>query len=149
MGSVCRWKQAKDTRMLRSIMAAPTLASLPSELQSSIVSWVLRPDHLANICLVSKQFYDVAMPMLYRDMTFNVDHWEQEHLDRFLCFGHRGHNFIRCLDIDSDEIQSENVALKIAKDALQVMPRNSLRSFRYVPTQVQRSNSGSLNEYTD
>ena len=76
------------------------------------------------------------MPILYQSMFLNVDHWKQDHLDHFLKHGHRGHSYVRSLDIDSDELSTEEVALKVAKDALLVLPRNRLYSFRYVGTIV-------------
>ena len=107
-----------------------TLLDLPAEIQSAIVSWVLRPKDIARLCLVSKQLYDVSIPGLYHSMDFDVDRWKKERLERFLCRGHRGHQHIRILDIDSDELESEPDARKLAKDLLEVLPRNCLTSFR-------------------
>ena len=111
---------------------AARVFDLPSELQTAIISWIFRPNDIASVCLVSKQLYDIAMPLLYHSIFLNVDHWTKQQLDRFLAQGHSGHKYVRALDIDSDDLDTEVVALKVAKDALQVLPRNCLQSFRSV-----------------
>ena len=108
------------------------LLDLPSELQSAIISWLLRKADLISLCLVSKQLYHVTMPILYHSVSLNVDHWQKRNMDRFLTHGHQGHLYIRSLDIDSDKRVLEVVARKAAKDALTILPRDCLRSFRYV-----------------
>lgn len=104
--------------------------NLPPELQTAIITCLLRPEHLAQVCLVSRQFRRIALPLLYRDFSINVSEWTNTQLERFLARGHSGHRHIRSLDIDSEDIEGEDLALKAAKDVLQVLPRNSLRSFR-------------------
>jgi hypothetical protein len=108
-----------------------TFLDLPPEVQTAVVSWVLRPCDIAQVCLVSRQFHDVAMPSLYHSMYFNVDRWKREHLDRFLTRGHCGNGYVRSLDVDSDDLEGEARACKLAKDILQMLPRNCLTSFRY------------------
>lgn len=107
-----------------------TLLDLPPEIQTGIASWVLRPKDIARLCLVSRQLYDVSMPGLYHSMYLNVDRWKKQNLERFLCRGHRGHQHVRTLDVDSDELSSEPGARKLAKDILEILPRNCLTSFR-------------------
>ena len=109
-----------------------TFLDLPPEVQTAVVSWVLRPSDIAQLCLVSRQFHDVAMPPLYHSMYFNVDRWKPEHLEQFLTRGHGGHQYVRSLDVDSEHLEGEESARKLAKDVLQVLPRNCLTSFRYV-----------------
>jgi hypothetical protein len=108
-----------------------TFLDLPPEVQSSVVSWVLYPRHIANVCLVSRQLRDVSLPFLYHTMYLNVDRWKAVHLRKFVERGHRGHRYVRTLDVDSDNLKMEPDALKLAKDILQVLPRNSLTSFRF------------------
>lgn len=105
--------------------------SLPAELQTAIIDCILRPEHLAQVCLVSKQLHRIALPMLYKDFSINVSEWSEEELERFLVRGHAGHPHIRSLEVDSEDLNGEEKALKVAKDALQVLPKNSLRSIRY------------------
>jgi len=112
-------------------MTTSRLLSLPPELQTAITSWLFRPSHVAQICLVCKQLRSIAMPQLYRDFAINVDEWSQDEIDRFVTRGHAGHRLIRSLDVDSSNLDTEDVAMKVAKDLLQVLPRNLLRSFRY------------------
>ncbi|KAK5172589.1 uncharacterized protein LTR77_002709 [Saxophila tyrrhenica] len=107
-----------------------TLLNLPPELQAAIFSWLFRPADLARVCLVSKQLFDVVTPQLYHSLYLNVDRWSREHLESVLTRGHRGHAYIRNLDIDSVELKSERRALKVAKDALQMIPRGQLQAFR-------------------
>lgn len=38
---------------------------LPQELLPLIISHIVKPQHLANLCLVNKQFYDFSIPLLY------------------------------------------------------------------------------------
>lgn len=38
---------------------------LPVELLSPVLSYVLNPNQLSNICRVDKYFYDAAIPKLY------------------------------------------------------------------------------------
>ena len=111
-------------------MAASSFAQLPTELQTLIITSLLRPTDVSNVCLVSKDFCAVAVPLLYHSITINVDRWNLDVLKRFLQYGHLGHMYVRSLDIDSDELSTEDLALKTAKDALQVLPRDCLRSFR-------------------
>jgi hypothetical protein len=103
---------------------------LPNEIQTQIVAWLLRSADLAKVCLVSRQLYDVAMPMLYHSIYLNVDRWSAEHLRRVLTPQHPGLKHIRALDVDSIQLKSEKLALKVAKDALQVLPRDRLQCFR-------------------
>ena len=42
---------------------------LPVELLSPILSYVLKPNHLSNVCRVSRDFYDAAIPKLYLKVT--------------------------------------------------------------------------------
>ena len=109
---------------------ARKLLDLPPEIQTAIVSWVLRPSDTASLCLVSRQLYDVSMPGLYHSMYLNVDRWKKEELQRFVARGHPGHRHIRALDVDSDELDTEGNARKLAKDVLQMLPRDCLTSFR-------------------
>lgn len=111
-------------------MAASRFAGLPTELHTAIASWLLRPSDLKNLCQASKYFCAVTVPILYHKISINVDQWPKDVLERFLQYGHMGHMHVRSLDVDSDLLDSETEALKIAKDALQVLPRNCLRSFR-------------------
>lgn len=106
------------------------MLDLPPEVQSAIVSWVLRPEDNVRLCLVSRQFYDVSMPMLYHSMYLNIERWKENHLKQFLTRGHRGHQYVRSLDVDSDSLNLEHVALGTAKTALNLLPRNCLSSFR-------------------
>lgn len=103
---------------------------LPPEIQSAIISHVLRPRHLAQVCLISKHLQQIALPFLYRDFSINVSTWSTDELEQFLARGHSGHAHIRSIDIDSDDLDGEDLALKTAKDLLQVLPRNCLRAFR-------------------
>ncbi|KAK3701567.1 hypothetical protein LTR37_015421 [Vermiconidia calcicola] len=119
----------KSTRVT-SAETSTRLIHLPPEVQTSVISWVLNPSHLARVCLVSKQLHDIAMPLLYQSLFLNVDRWDKDRLRSVLKRGHRGHRYIRALDIDSEKLEQEAEALKIAKDALQVLPRNCLQSFR-------------------
>lgn len=111
-------------------MASSRFLQLPPELQTAIIDCLFRPEHLAQVCLVSKQLQRIALPLLYRDFSINVSEWPDGQLERFVAKGHSGHRHIRSLDIDSEDIEGEEQALKVAKDVLQVLPRNSLRSFR-------------------
>ena len=115
-----------------------TFIDLPPEVQSSVVSWVLYPHHIANVCLVSRQLHDVSMPFLYHTMYLNVDRWKVDHLRKFVERGHNGHQHIRTLDVDSDNLKAEPDALKLAKDILQVLPRKCLTSFRYMWTVISK-----------
>lgn len=47
---------------------------LPVELLSPILSYVLKPNHLFNICRVSRHFYDAAVPKLYFKVTIFAWH---------------------------------------------------------------------------
>lgn len=107
-----------------------SLNELPPELQSAIIKWILRPRHLASVCRVSKRLHAITMPILYRVMKINVNKWNLDHLERFLTYGHPGLQYVRALDIDYSGEFSETIALKAAKDALQVLPRNCLMLFR-------------------
>lgn len=115
-------------------LATPTspfrLLHLPTELQTAILDHLLRPDHLAQACLVSKQLRQIALPLLYREISINVNEWKDEQLENFLAQGHVGHRHIRSIDVDSDDIEGERKALKVAKDVLSVLPWNGLRAFR-------------------
>ena len=108
------------------------LIYLPAELQTAVISWLFRDADIANLCLVSKHLYGLAMPTLYHSISINVDHWKAKNLECFLTHGHPGHGHVRSLCIDSDELNTEVKALKVAKDALHALPRNHLLSFRYV-----------------
>lgn len=111
-------------------MATFKLLALPPELQTAVIDCIFRPKHLAQVCLVSKQLQRIALPLLYRDFSINVSEWSEIELERFLARGHSGHAHIRSIEVDSEDLEGEAQALKVAKDALQVLPRNSLRSFR-------------------
>lgn len=111
-------------------MATSRFLTLPNEIQSAIIEWVLRPGEIASVCLVSKQLSAIALPILYRSVSINVDRWTREHRKRIRMRGHIGHKHIRTLDVDSNKIASEPAALKVAKDILQVLPRDSLDAFR-------------------
>lgn len=106
------------------------LLDLPTELQTAILDHLLRPEHLAQTCLVSKQLRQIALPLLYREVSINVNEWNDEQLENFLAHSHSGHRHIRSIDVDSDDIESEQKALKVAKDVLSVLPWNGLRAFR-------------------
>lgn len=106
------------------------LDRLPAELQITCLEWVLRQSDLASVCLVSKQLRTVAMPLLYRSVFIDVDQWSDEHLDKIFMRRHPGHLHIRTVDIDSTHLRSEEKALKVAKDALEVLPRDRLTSYR-------------------
>lgn len=108
----------------------PRLLRLPSELQTAIIANVLHPKHLAQVCLVSRHLQQIALPFLYRDLSINVSTWSTDELERIRTRGHPGHAHIRSIDIDSDYLDGEDLALKTAKDVLQVLPRNCLRAFR-------------------
>lgn len=103
---------------------------LQPELQTAIIAHVLHPKHLAQVCLVSKYLQRIALPFLYREISINVSIWSEPQLERFVASRHSGHAHIRSIDIDSEDIEGEDLALKVAKDVLQVLPRNCLRAFR-------------------
>lgn len=112
-------------------MEAPfRLFALPPELQTAVLDCLLHPEHLATVCLASKQLQRLALPPLYRDVSVNVSEWSDTEIERFCVRGHAGHAHIRSLEVDSDDLEGEDKALKVSKDLLQVLPRNSLRSFR-------------------
>ena len=110
---------------------AKGLLDIPAELQTAVMWWILRPSEVAKLCLVLQQLHNIAMPLLYRSIYLNVDHWKTKQLDLIQARGHPGHRHIRSLDIDSDELKTEAIALKVAKDALHILPRDCLKSFRY------------------
>lgn len=122
----------EDIMEEKTTCSPPTfpLLALPSELQTAIIDCIFHPEDLAQICLVSKQLQRIALPLLYRDFSINVNTWTEEQVSRILARGHSGHAHIRSIGVDSDDIESEDDALKVAKDVLQVLPRNCLRSFR-------------------
>lgn len=105
------------------------LTDLPAEIQTHLASWLFRKQDLANTCLVCKQLYEVATPLLYRSITIDVDVWKADMLTRLFDYGHRAHRHIRRLSIDSKDYYFETDALQVAKNAIQVLPRNGLTSF--------------------
>ena len=80
---------------------------LPPELQASITQWILKDHELARLCLVSKQLRDVVYPQLYSSLAINIDRWSHQHQQAFLHAGHRGHAFIRSLDVDSGNLHGK------------------------------------------
>ena len=106
--------------------------------------WGLRLDDIAHLCLLCRQLHDIAVSVLYHSVSVNVDHWKKAHLDCFLSQGHRGHKYVRSLYIDSTELKSEVIALKAAKDAIHVLPKNGLQSFRYVQPQADHADQWRL-----
>ena len=105
---------------------------LPTELQTAILACLLRPSDLAKVCLVSRWCHVLAVPLLYNTVYLNFDRWCTDHLRNFLRPRHPGHKHIRALDVDSTKLESEKDALKLAKDILQLLPRNQLHCFRFV-----------------
>ena len=49
-----------------------TIANLPVELLSAILSYLACNDHLVQVALVSKRFKDVIEEFLYRSVVLNV-----------------------------------------------------------------------------
>lgn len=111
-------------------MTNSRLLQLPPELQTAVVSCLLHPEDLAHICLVSKQLRGIALPLLYRDVSVNVSDWTETQLENFMARGHPGHRHVKSIEVDSQDLEGECQALKVAKDVLVVLPRNGLRSFK-------------------
>lgn len=49
---------------------------LPVELLPIIVQYVVKPSHLANLCLVNQSFYTFAIPLLYERVFIYAWHKE-------------------------------------------------------------------------
>jgi len=107
-------------------MAMRQLQNLPPELQSLIVSWLLRPSHLKNVGLSCKVLRDIATPFLYEKVCINADSITPEALRALWVPGHYGHKVVRSLQLREEAEQEEKKAEKVAKAALRVLPQERL-----------------------
>lgn len=112
-------------------MATFRFLALPAELQTVIIEKLFRPQHLTEVCLVSKHLRNIALPLLYRKIAINVGSWSDDQIQRFLTLDRKTYECIRVMEIDSTDLEDEDKALKVAKDVLQVLPRDGLKSFRW------------------
>lgn len=77
-------------------MALPfRMLDLPAELQTAIIENILRAEHLAKVCLVSKHLQRIALPLLYEKLSINVSEWSDDGLEHICIRGHHGHEHIR------------------------------------------------------
>lgn len=115
-------------------MDKPTLLSVPPELQTAIVSYILRPSDLKSLCLSCQQLGAVATEQLYNDVLLDVG--KRTRKPGFFVTNHRGHRHIRSLTVfvapdgygtyQFMYCPSANLATRLA---LQLIPRNILKHF--------------------
>ncbi|KAF2147220.1 uncharacterized protein K452DRAFT_323392 [Aplosporella prunicola CBS 121167] len=130
-------------------MATTTPATVPTpltkttglsvEIWSMIIDYVLRPTDLKNLCLTCKQFHQIAVRPLYREVTLDVGSTADLNLGAFLNPRNAGLHYIRQLHIYLAEVQDKRNQLQQAHFAvrmiLEFLPENILERFSWHPWQ--------------
>lgn len=109
-------------------MAHPSLHGLPAELQLAIAELIHRPSDLKNLCLTCKSLRDAAVPKLYRKVDFNLDQCTFAKLNGYFMPTNPGPTYVRSLNFDPDTPKDSKDAIKVMRLALQLVPRNGLRT---------------------
>lgn len=78
-------------------MTAPSLHTLPPELQTLAAGFLWRKSDLRNVCLTNKSLCAAATPILYESVHVNLDIICYPHLSSFFEADNAGHRYVRTL----------------------------------------------------
>ncbi|KAK5122753.1 hypothetical protein LTR85_003668 [Meristemomyces frigidus] len=112
-------------------MPAPSLHTLPPELQALVVGLLLQKSDLRSVCLTNKSLCVAALPLLYEDVRIDLNTTCYPNLSSFFTTDNTGHKFVRGLDfIAADDTPSDTAGvLKTIKIAIQMLPKDVLHTF--------------------
>lgn len=121
--------------------------SLPADIKSAIVSYIIRPSDLKNVCLVSHEMHEIAVRFLYESIAFDLGSAGDNRLSAFLQSRNKGLKHVRqirlylassedCRSMLSDDTcRSQEVQAQFATNMLlEFLPEDVLEEFRYVDT---------------
>ena len=97
---------------------------------------MIRPSDLKNVCLVSKQFHELAVRPLYRNVSLDLGSDNDNRLSSFLRPGNKGLKHIRQLRLylaeTTDRCNQERQAQFATRMILEFLPEDILEEFRCV-----------------
>ncbi|KAF2422436.1 hypothetical protein EJ08DRAFT_640854 [Tothia fuscella] len=107
------------------------------EIQALIVSFVIRPTDLKNLCLTCHHLHEVTVRQLYREVTLEVGSPTDTKLTAFINPRNKGVKHIRKMDLyladqidKCNQIHQANFAIRMI---LEFLPENILEKFSWHP----------------
>ncbi|KAI9702166.1 MAG: hypothetical protein M1820_006248 [Bogoriella megaspora] len=80
---------------------------LPVDMKSEVVKHVNRPTHMKTLCLVSKEFHEITVRFLYRNVSLDVGSSSDAKLSAFMNPKNIGLKHLRTLDLYLAEIRDK------------------------------------------
>ncbi|UJO21522.1 uncharacterized protein CLAFUR5_09121 [Fulvia fulva] len=114
-------------------------ADLSKEIKELIIERVIRPSDLKNACLVSKEFHEIAVRFLYRNVALDLGGAADNKLSAFLNQKNIGLKHIRQLRLYHANVHNspsydqckEQQAQFASRMVLEFLPEDILEEFRY------------------
>ncbi|KAF2457599.1 hypothetical protein BDY21DRAFT_385840 [Lineolata rhizophorae] len=120
-----------------------SFALLPVDLKTLIVSHVIRPTDMRNLCLTCKQLHEITVRQLYHEVSLDLGCTNDNRLSAFLHPRNIGLPYVRMLDVyladvvdkynQADverQLQQANFAIRMI---LEFLPENILERFCWHP----------------
>lgn len=105
----------------------PTLATLPGEIQLSIIERIKRPSHLKSVCLTSTWLRKLATAQLYASIKFDLCEAALPDPKGLWVPGHYGHQLVREIKFHFLKSADAAKALDVATFAVGLLPKDVLK----------------------
>jgi hypothetical protein len=111
-----------------------TFQSLPLDVRSCIIEQIKRPSELKKICLVSREFHEIAVRFLYHRISLDLGSFKDNLMPSFLSPRNIGLKYIRQIHLYlahvTDRCNQEQQATFATRMLLEFLPENILEEFR-------------------
>lgn len=112
-----------------------TFDNLLPEIKANIIDFIPRPTDLKNVCLVNKQFHELAVKPLYRNVSFDLGSPNDNRLSAFLHPNNKGLKHIKQIRLYlanvRDRCNQKQQAYFATRMLLEFLPEDVLEEFRW------------------